>query len=91
MIKYQFQLIDDPDVCKTIRLEDMSLDSTRELFDFLQLDGFDAQEITGLMNDTSPDVRHSHAKPGCCYVTDDELKDIVRICAPLAAEFGYHL
>ncbi len=90
MIQYEFKIIDNPTICKTVRLEDTDLDSIRELFEFLQLDGFNEREIARLMNDTSQDVRHSHIRKSIRRdATYDELETVARICAPLAAEFGY--
>lgn len=91
MIREQFERIDDPSACRVIRLEDISLKLVEELFDFLHLDGFDAKRIETLMNDRSHDVRHSHlsvnrARPDA---TPEELELIERLCAPLAANYGY--
>lgn len=106
MIKRQFELIDDQRVCKTIRLEDLDLEMLREVYDFLELDGFDADALKALMEDRSQSVRHSHvagqdldggetdyrrklALEHNPDATPAELDRIERLCAPLAAHFGY--
>jgi len=93
MIQYQFELIDNPSVCKTFRLEDVSVESIQELFDFLDLEGFDMEKVSVLMEDTSHNVRHSHIdrNPERMNATEEELTTISRMCAPLASEFGYNM
>ena len=60
MIRGQFDHINDPSVCKVVRVEDLSVDAFRELYEFLELEGFDADAVTRVMNDKSDNVRHSH-------------------------------
>lgn len=91
MIGYQFSLINDATVCKVVRLEDLSLETIAGLYDFLGLTGFDAQRVSGLMTDTSHEVRHSHIvvhknrKDATC----EELTLIADLCRPLARQYGY--
>jgi hypothetical protein len=91
MIKHQFDLINDPSVCETIRLEDVSLGLIRDLFAFLQLEGFDAKRIEALMQDKSPEVRHSHVavRTDVPDASAEELETIRRITAATAFQFGY--
>ena len=90
MIRKQFALIDDPSVCKVFRLEDVTIDSIRDLFEFLRLEGFDEKKIKPLMGDTSHNVRHSHVKfHDEREVTKEELDIVSRLCAPLAKKYGY--
>ena len=60
MIRVQFECIDDPSVCKVVRVEDTSVELFKELYDFLELEGFDADKVNRLINDKSDPVRHSH-------------------------------
>lgn len=91
MVKYQFELINRPDICKVFRLEDISLETIQELFEFLELKGFSEKRISELMNDTSTEVRHSHIKRNIKQpdATKEELKLIFKLCSPLAKEYGY--
>ena len=91
MIRYQFDLINDPKVCKVVRLEDMSIELIEELFEFLGLKGFDKEKAKELMNDKSHDVRHSHltVNPERIDATQDELSVIERMCSSLSKKYGY--
>lgn len=93
MIRYQFSQINDENVCKVIRLEDMSVDSIRELFSFLGLEGFDADRISSLMHDRTTSVRHSHLdkSPERPPATEVELRVIAERCRSLAHAYGYHV
>lgn len=90
MVARQFEMIDDPDVCRVVRTEDFGMELFRDLFAFLGLEGFDEERVRALMNDRSHDVRHSHVR-----VHDDrdvqrwELERIAELCGPLAGEYGY--
>jgi len=93
MIRKQFELIDDSRVCKVIRLEDVSLDMVEDLFQFLGLEGFDEEKISGLMGNKSHSVRHSHVDLLSSEKKDatvDELRTIHRLCTPLAEQYGYN-
>ena len=91
LVRYQFQLIDDPRVCKTVRIEDVDVELVRELYDFLGLEGFNEANIDSLLGDKSRSVRHSHlgANPQRPDATDEELEVIERLCRPLAQQLGY--
>jgi len=89
MIAYQFENIDDPAICRTIRLEDVSLDQVRSLYAFLGLEGLDEAAITGLLDNRIKEVRHSHLDESPVPASQEELRAFWRICAPLAATFGY--
>ncbi len=93
MIKYQFDLINDASVCKTVRLEDVNLDRIRELFDFLKLEGFDEKRIHSLMQDKSPEVRHSHVamRTDMRDASDEELETVRRITQATAEQFDYKI
>lgn len=92
MIQQQFDLINNPQVTKTVQIEEINLDSLEKLFEFLQLEGFDEGRITGLLNDTSQNVRHSHvARTSHVETTTEELDTVARLCAPVARPFGYEL
>lgn len=92
MIRTQFEIINNPSVCRVFRLEDVSRDSIKDLFDFLCLKGWEENRIAALMADRSHDVRHSHIRyPGNTKIdaTKEELASISKRCAPLARLFGY--
>ena len=91
IIQYQFELINDPEICKVIRLEDLSVDTIRELFDFLRLEGFDESKIRTLLEDDSPETRHSHMalRTELKDATQEELDTIARITQSVAARYGY--
>jgi hypothetical protein len=90
MIRKQFSLIDNPDVCRVFRLEDVSIESLRELFQFLGLEGFSEGQVKALMQDTSTKVRHSHVNYHADrQVSMGELERIAEICGPLAKNYGY--
>lgn len=93
MIRYQFELIHDPTICKIVRLEDVNLDLIRELFDFLHLKGFDPSKVEPLLTDTSREVRHSHLQenPQTPDATPEELDIVAHLTAPLAAVYNYAL
>ncbi len=82
MIQLQFEHINDPSLCKVVRLEDASVDLFRELYDFLELEGFDAEEVNRLVNDKSDSVRHSHMarmdKAGIPDISNSDIKYIKR-------------
>ena len=90
-IKYQFDLIGNPNLCRVFRLEDLSIHSLSDLFDFLQLKGFSKKKVSRLMNNTSYEVRNSHLdkNPMRPDATLEELEKILEMCMPLAKEFGY--
>ena len=89
MIAYQFETIDNPAVCMTIRLEDVSLAQIRSLYHFIGLDGFDAAAIGALLENRRKEVRHSHLDESPVMASQEELRAAWRICAPLAAAYGY--
>ena len=89
-----------------MRRRHLDLEMLREVYDFLELDGFDADALKALMEDRSQSVRHSHvagqdldggetdyrrklALEHNPDATPAELDRIERLCAPLAARFGY--
>ena len=88
-IRYQIEAINNPQVCQTIRLEDTSLEQIRNLYDFLELEGFDKTAVATLLNTTTKEVRHSHREGAQAPASQEELRAIWHICAPLAKEFGY--
>ncbi len=88
-IRHQFQAIDDETVCRTIRLEDTSLDQIKALYDFLSLEGFDEAAVGALLADETQDVRHYHRRDAPVQPSREELHAIWDICAPLAAAYGY--
>ncbi|MCO5211926.1 MAG: sulfotransferase [Caldilinea sp.] len=89
MIAYQFETIDNPAVCTMIRLEDVSLAQMRDLYHFLGLEGFDAAAIGALLENRHKEVRHSHLDESAIVASQEELRAAWRICAPLAAVYGY--
>jgi hypothetical protein len=90
MIRKQFEMIGDPDVCRVVRLEDVSVDLIGELFDFLQLKGFDEARVHALMEDKSHGVRHSHVRYHADRtVSTDELAIIARATRSFAETYGY--
>ena len=89
MIRYQLDQIDNPDICTTIRLEDISLQQIETLYTFLGLEGFDAPAIDALLADRSKPVRHSHLDESVVPASKEELAVFWRICGALAQEFGY--
>ena len=88
-IRHQFQAINSDALCKTIRLEDTSLDRANELYRFLELDGFDEAAVTALLDNTTKDVRHFHTRKAHIPASKEELRAAWEICGPLAAEYGY--
>lgn len=93
MVKYQFEQINDPSVCKLFRLEDVSLETLEDLYGFLGLTGFDAGRVKSLMSDRSPQVRHSHLEqsPERPPATDKELAVIAEMCRESAETYGYDI
>lgn len=89
LIRHQLQAIDDPSVCRTIRLEDNSLEQLSDLYGFLGLDGFDPAGVADLMENTATEVRHSHLGDAEIPASREELQAVWSVCAPLAAEYGY--
>jgi hypothetical protein len=88
-IRFQFEAIDDPAVCKTIRLEDSGLEQVRALYTFVGLEGFDEAAIVELFQDESMEVRHSHLSGDEAPASREELQAIWRLCRPLAELYGY--
>jgi hypothetical protein len=88
-IRHQMRSIDDPRVCRTVRLEDANGDQIRELYSFLGLEGFDAATVAELTANTSRDARNSHRQHSTYPASQEELKTIWRLCEPLAAQYGY--
>ena len=88
-IRQQLRAIDKPQVCRTIRLEDTGLEQIRDLYDFLGLEGFDAEAVTALLGNTSRDIRHSHRQASDHPASREELRAIWQVCGPLAAQYGY--
>jgi hypothetical protein len=88
-IQYQFQAINDPAVCRTVRLEDVSLEQIRSLYDFLGLEGFSEPAITTLLTTTTKDIRHSHREASQASASKEELRAVWRLCEPLALQYGY--
>ena len=85
-------MIGDSRVCRVFRLEDVSIESIRELFHFLGLEGFSEEKVTELMSNKSSNVRHSHVAALSSKrkdATREELETIHRLCAPLASLYGY--
>jgi len=91
MVQTQFNMINDPQACKTVRLEDVSVELVNELFDFIGLQGFDRARVEDLLGDSSHDVRHSHIErnPERVDASDAELREVERLCYPLAWDLGY--
>ena len=89
MIRCQFEQIDNPAVCKIVRLEDVGLEQIRGLYQFLGLDGFDEAAINALLDDRIKEVRHSHLDESPVPPSQEELRAFWRICKPLAEAYGY--
>jgi hypothetical protein len=89
LIHYQFAAIDDPQICKRIRLEDSGIEQLRELYDFLNLEGFDEAAVSVLLGSRSREVRHSHLNESPVPASKEELQAIWRVCGPLAEQYGY--
>lgn len=90
MAARQLERIDDPGVCRTVRIEDVDVELARELFDFLGLEGFDRDELAPLMRDDSREVRHSHVEHHADRrVEREELETVARLCRSRAEGFGY--
>ncbi len=89
MIRTQFENIDNPVVCTTIRLEDVGLAQIRALYHFIGLDGFDAVAVGALLENRRKEVRHSHLDESPVPASQEELRAFWRICAPLAEAYGY--
>ena len=79
-IRRQITEIDNPQVCKTIRLEDTGLDQIRDLYEFLGLQGFVADAITAVVGNTSRDIRHSHRQDSSYPASREELRAVWRVC-----------
>lgn len=88
-IRYQFEAIADPGLCKTIKLEDNGLAQLRDLYSFLGLEGFDEPAIDRLLEEQRKEVRHSHLPEASVLASKEELLAIWRVCRPLAEQYGY--
>jgi len=88
-IRRQFEAINDPTVCRTVRLEDTGFELIRELYGFLSLEGFDETAISALLTNTAKDVRHQHNRDAQVPASEEELRAIWEISASLAEAYGY--
>lgn len=88
-IQYQFDAINNDAECRTVRLEDTSLELIKSLYDFLGLDGFDEGSIGRLLTNKTQDVKHFHNRQAQIPASKEELSIIWDICGDLASRYGY--
>jgi len=95
MLLELFECIGDDKVTRIVRLEDVNnnVEAVRTLFNFLGLTGFQEDKMSGLMDDDSWDVRHSHQEKadvmGQPPVSDDEKEIIHAHTREVARRLGY--
>lgn len=86
--------VSEPSIARTIRIEDLDVEGFRELYDFMEIKGFDENRIALLVKSRDPKLRSSHILRTDLRtpdVTEDEIEIIARLTKPLAVDFGYRV
>ncbi len=89
-IQYQFRAISNDAECRTVRLEDTNSELVKSLYTFLGLEGFNENAVERVLTSTNQDVRHFHARHTQIPASKEELSVAWKICAELAAQYGYY-
>ncbi|MGH8646572.1 MAG: hypothetical protein ACREX4_19780 [Gammaproteobacteria bacterium] len=92
LCKEIIERVSEPDIARTIRIEDLDLEGFRELYDFMEIKGFDENRIALIVRNPDPKFRYSHILRAALRtpdVTEDEIEVIAKLTKPLAAHFGY--
>ncbi len=84
--------INDENIARTIRIEDLDQEGIAALYEFMEIDGYDPHTIDNLLSSRSQKIRFSHLArpevntPDC---TEEELETIRRDTKKVADRFGY--